>query len=89
MMWFDKDEKKLLSEKIMEAARYFEDKYGQRATICLAHPDDLVNGGNVIQEGALGMRLESDRRVMRNHLWIGCEPDGWNEAVEKRRQNGV
>lgn len=68
MIWYDSDPKKTLGEKIGEGAEYFLGKYGKPATICLAHPDDLTGA----KDSEAGIRVESDRRVMRKHIWIAA-----------------
>jgi hypothetical protein len=46
MLWFDNDPKADLPAKIERAAKYYQNKYGKRPTLCFVHPSHLPGNGN-------------------------------------------
>jgi hypothetical protein len=68
MLWFD-DGPGSVKEKVARAAEFYAAKYGQKATVCMVHPDTL---GKV--EGRVGgVELLSERAILPHHFWIGVE----------------
>ncbi len=68
MLWFD-DGPTSLKDKVSQAAAFYEQKFGEKPTHCLVHPNTL-NGS----EGDVGgVSVRKARNVMPNHYWIGIE----------------
>lgn len=68
MLWFD-DGPNSLKDKVSQAVAFYEQKFGEKPTHCLVHPNTL-NGG----EGDIaGVSVRKARNVMPNHYWIGIE----------------
>ena len=68
MLWFDKEDKKCLQEKVERAADYYEKKYGRRPNKVLLNP---------AQTGAVaGFMVESSKLVLPHHMWLGVENEG-------------
>jgi len=68
MLWFDNDPKTALDDKILRAATYYQNKYGQAPNVCFVHPSMLPetskkNAGNV--------EVRKSRSVLVNHFWLG------------------
>ncbi len=71
MMWFEDDKKKNLATRVMEAAKYYHDKYHAVATACLVNPKDLPAGKMEVHF----IQVKTDRSVLPNQLWIGVEKE--------------
>ncbi len=82
MMWFNDNPKIPLATKVLEAAEYYETKYGRNPDLCLVSPamyeqihkepakgqsDELVEG----QHGKIIIRAL--RSILPGHLWIGVD----------------
>lgn len=74
MLWRDEDERRSLGEKILRAADYYRNKYGESPTVCFVHPNMLENG----LESVGTIRVLTARTVLLNHFWLGV-----NEASAK------
>ena len=69
MLWFDNDPKTDLEAKIVKAARYYQNKYGQHPNLCFVHPSMLPENAPPPH----GMEVRSNRMILPNHLWIGIQ----------------
>ena len=72
MLWFDNDPRTTLSVKIQKAMAYYENKFGKKPNLCLAHPS--------MMEPEQGGQVEIEKLVIRaylpvtpGHFWIGIE----------------
>lgn len=82
MLWFDANAAIGVEQRVERAARYYREKYGQAATLCLMNPQ-VAEGGLPARVGQVELRtLET---VLPNHFWIGVkpapEPDGPTHAL--------
>ena len=68
MLWYD-NSKSDLATKIDSAASYYQEKYGETASLCLVSPVEMKGNKIIIP----GIEVRTDRHVLRNHLWIGKE----------------
>ena len=68
MLWFDDGPTKL-QDKVSQAVAFYEQKFGEKPTHCLVHPNTL-NGG---EGDVAGVAVRKARNVMPNHYWIGIE----------------
>ncbi len=68
MLWYDNHIDLPLKERIQQAADYYEQKYGQRPSICYVPQNELD------QETSLtsGIAVHPAKEILPNHLWIGC-----------------
>lgn len=71
MMWFDRDPKTTLVDKIDRASVYYQKKYGEIPNQCFVHPNMLGEDGVDIE----GLKVVSSQYMLPNHLWIGVGAD--------------
>jgi hypothetical protein len=69
MLWFD-DSKTPLPDKVSQAVTFYQDKFGEKPTHCLVHPETLSGEGEGI---VAGVQVRTARNVMPNHYWIGVD----------------
>jgi len=67
MLWLDTDPKKPLVQKVVEAMRYYSNKYGGVPTLCQVNPKDYEPVNPAI------MQVEPMRYILPGHLWIGIQ----------------
>ncbi len=72
MLWFDGGCEPL-EERVRKAAVYYERKYGQRPTLCLAHPGDAAGTPAVRLAGGEELAVRGAQFVMAKHLLLGVE----------------
>lgn len=70
MLWLDSDRDRDLGSRLTRAAAYYAEKYGQRANLCVIHPD-MVGDDPVPALPELAVRLRTD--ILRDHVWIGVD----------------
>ena len=73
LLWFDKDPRHKLADKIKQAATRYQVKFGRRPTICYLNAADFDKQADEIN----GIRLRAAPNIQRHHYWIGVE----NETV--------
>lgn len=66
MLWFD-NSKSPLRDKIIRAADYYRQKYGQVPNCC------LVNAAQFEQLDLGILKVEGAKNILPGHLWIGVE----------------
>lgn len=71
LLWFDKDPRRKLADKIRQAATRYQVKFGQKPTVCYLNAADL---DGQIQE-VNGIQLRTAANVLRHHFWIGVEQE--------------
>ena len=69
MLWYCDDKKTTFERKVVEAAKYYSDKYGHLANRCHVHPTMLAQ--NIERVGDIV--IVPDKNVMKNHFWLGME----------------
>lgn len=71
MLWFDSNAGLAVEQRVERAAKYYREKYGQAATLCLVNPS-VAKAGLPAQVGQVELRtLET---VLPHHFWIGVKP---------------
>lgn len=66
MMWLDADTHRTLEEKVKQASRYYQDKYGQKPT------EAQVNSKTLPEERVIGgLRVVPAKNILLHHIWIG------------------
>ena len=71
LLWFDKDPRTTLIEKITRAAHHHRKKYGIAPDACYVHKSCLSGNGQTAQVGHI--RVAASPTVLLHHLWIGQE----------------
>ena len=66
LLWFDNG-KEPTAAKIKRAAEFYEHKYGARPTLA------QINPAMPAPEPIEGIRVETHRSILPNHIWIGVE----------------
>jgi hypothetical protein len=74
LLWYD-DSGRDLADKVGQAARRYQKKFGAPPDACYVHPAALNGNGKVKEVG--GVRVMALPSVLRHHFWLGRE--------EKRR----
>lgn len=67
MLWFDNNPKTDLETKIIKAAKYYQNKYGQHPNLCFVHPSMLDQK----KQSPAGFEIRSSTKILPNHLWLG------------------
>ena len=71
MMWLSQNTKLSFDDRLREALKYYQKKYGV-ASLCFVHSSMLVNGmGDEKPIEVDGIEVKTLREVMPNHFWIG------------------
>ncbi|HSG17948.1 MAG TPA: hypothetical protein VLE70_16740 [Anaerolineae bacterium] len=66
MLWLDDDKQTSLEDKVLRAADYYREKYGQAPNLC------LVNKTMVEDERRVGkIQVQPVKNVLPNHFWLG------------------
>jgi hypothetical protein len=74
MLWLDDDKKRPLTEKVQRAADYYREKYGRFPELC------LVNSQALSSERQVGkIKVQPARTVLRDHFWLGMQPNAGPE----------
>ncbi len=74
MMWFNDNPKIPLATKVLEAAEYYQTKYGQKPDLCLVSPAMYEQIQNKPVEGKQGkIIVRALRSILPGHLWIGVD----------------
>ena len=75
LLWFDDDPRKMLEEKVLRAATYYERKYGQSPDLCFVHPSVFNGNGKRLVKKAGGVEIRAGRSVLPDHFWLGVAED--------------
>lgn len=67
MLWYDKDPTKKISEKILSAVNYYQQKYGIKPNICFIHP--RLRDNNLAPE--VNLEIQYNFSISPDHIWIG------------------
>lgn len=66
MLWLDDSPARSMEEKILRAARYYQEKYGKTAQLC------FVNRATLVAETQVGaIQVMPASQVLPHHFWIG------------------
>jgi len=71
MLWFDNDPKTDLDTKIVKAAKYYQNKYGQHPNLCFVHPTMLANILEKQKQVKISVEVRPSNKILPNHLWLG------------------
>lgn len=67
MLWFDDARDRPLADKLRQAARHYERKYGQRPNICYLSTRALERE----PVSADGLQLCAAADILPHHFWLG------------------
>ncbi len=67
MLWFDDARDRSLADKLLQAARHYERKYGRRPNICYVSLHALEREA----PGAQGLQLRPAPDILPHHFWLG------------------
>lgn len=72
MLWYDGDPKRDLTEKVLRAVAYYQNKYGAQPNVCYVNPTLLAQ----VEAAPLpGVSLRPARTVLPDHFWLGVSND--------------
>jgi hypothetical protein len=67
MLWFDDAPGRPLADKLQQAARHYERKYGHRPNICYVSRNALEGAPSA----ADGLQLCAAPDILPHHFWLG------------------
>jgi hypothetical protein len=71
LLWYDDDPKRELADKVLGAARRYQQKYGMAPNVCYVHRSVIGDAG---ESGEVeGVQVAVGPLVLRNHYWLGNE----------------
>jgi len=70
ILWYDKDPKTSLAQKVYEAAERYREKFGVAANTCYVNPD-MVAGETRVP----GFELRTRASIRPHHYWVGTAAD--------------
>ena len=68
LLWYDGEKGKSLSEKIEQAAKRYQEKFGVEPNTCFVNPKTLTDEKQ-IKHGRI--RIETSNSIQLNHIWLG------------------
>lgn len=71
LLWYDDDPKRDLKEKVARAVERYRQKFGASPNVCYVHPSLLDGYASPLCVD--GVRVQSQRSVLRHHFWVGRE----------------
>jgi hypothetical protein len=67
LLWFDNSPKTEFTEKVKEAASYYQKKYGRKPDLCYVHPSMLAQK----EFHTNGIEIRGAQQILPNHFWLG------------------
>jgi hypothetical protein len=67
LLWFDDSPRMSLADKVVDAVRRYEEKFGRSPNVCYVHPSAVVGA----QTPSMGVRVVVCSGVQPNHFWVG------------------
>lgn len=71
LLWYDDNPGRNLADKVGQAARRYQQKFGAPPNVCYVHPSALDGNGKARKFG--NVRVAPLPSVLRHHFWIGRE----------------
>lgn len=69
LLWQDLDQTKPLALKLIEAAKFYADKFGAVPGWAVVNPAEFPAG----QGELAGLRIEAAQWMRPNHVWLGVK----------------
>jgi hypothetical protein len=73
LLWYDDDPKRGLAEKVLRAARRYQQKHGMAPNVCYVHASVVGDSGQ--SDHVDGVHVAVLGSVLRNHYWLGNEEE--------------
>jgi hypothetical protein len=73
LLWFDSDPNRGLVAKIEDAARRYQEKFGQTPDTCYISHKTMTDAGMQQTLSGLAMRVVPSTTIMPHHFWVGRE----------------
>ena len=80
LLWYDADGKRPTGQKIDDAARRYQERFGRAPNCCHVNPAELVEHTSV--------QVVANPRVLRHHYWVGIDA-GLPQARPARRRGAA
>ncbi len=65
LLWYDADPRRPTSQKIEDAARRYQERFGRAPNCCHLHPDERV--------GPTSLQVVPNPRILLHHYWVGVD----------------
>ncbi len=72
LLWFDDNPYRGLGEKVQRAVARYQQKYGQRPTVCFVHPSLLgAQADSLHPTMRVGeVEVRPSRAILPDHIWV-------------------
>lgn len=70
LLWFDDNPYRGLTEKVQRAVARYQQKYGQRPTVCFVHPSLLGPKGYARPMRVGEVEVQPSRAVLPGYIWV-------------------
>ena len=84
MLWFDNNPQTNLEQKIVDAASYYRDKYGQVPNYCEINPANLPP---MPLERMGVIEVRTSRTILIHHIWIGVNGQTQSNISKSEPEN--
>lgn len=65
LLWYDTDAKRSVRQKIDDATRRFQERFGRPPNCCHVHPTEAIAHD--------GLHIVSDQHIRPHHYWVGVD----------------
>ncbi len=65
LLWYDADGKRSASQKIEDAARRYQERFGRAPNCCHVHPEERAEHPTV--------QVVANRHILPHHFWVGVD----------------
>lgn len=70
LLWFDDNPYRGIGEKVRRATARYQQKYGQKPSICFVHPSLLSENGRARPIWVGEVEVRPSRAVPPDHIWV-------------------
>ncbi len=81
LLWYDADAKRPTSQKIEDAARRYQERFGRAPNCCHLHPAETVDRAD--------LHIVADAKILPHHYWVGVDESLPTLARPARRRSGA
>lgn len=68
LLWYDAGTK-ALADKVTQAAKRYQERFGEKPNVCYVHPQTLSDTAPEVK----GIRVLPSSQILRHHYWVGRE----------------
>jgi hypothetical protein len=65
LLWYDADPRRPASQKIEDAARRYQERFGRAPNCCHLHPDEQASESK--------LHVVANPRILLHHYWVGVD----------------